>query len=118
MILAVVIALQLATSSQNPCADQLEALCKISPYFCAGSYPADLVPGSNDVPCWPERSVAPVTSGPSSPGHKTNSVDRRTTSSNPQASPRPSVQSDSAAPTLRERFTRAIQRLVMQTSSR
>lgn len=114
MILAVVIAMQLATSSQNPCADQLEALCKISPYFCAGSYPAELVPGSQDVPCWPERSVSPVTSGPA---HNTNSVDRRTTSSNPQASPRPSTQSDSAAPTLRERFTRAIQRLVMQTSS-
>lgn len=117
MILAVVIAMQLATSSQNPCGNQLEALCKVSPYFCAGSYPADLVPGSPNVPCWPERSVAPVTSGPPSAGHNTNSVDRRTTSSNPQASPRPSAQSDSAAPTLRERFSRALQRLVARTSS-
>jgi hypothetical protein len=117
MVLAVVIALQLATTSQNPCADQLEALCKISPYFCAGSYPADLVPGSQDVPCWPERSVSPVTSGPSSLGHNTNSVNRLTTNSHPQASPRPSAQPDSAAPTLRERFTRAIQRLVAPTSS-
>ena len=117
MILAVVIAVQLATSSQNPCADQLEALCKISPYFCAGSYPAELVPGSSEVPCWPERSVAPVTSGPAGPGHRnTNSLDRRTTSS-PQAAPQPSQRSSSASPTLRERFTRAIQRLVVRTSN-
>ena len=118
MILAVVIAVQLATNSSNPCADQLDALCKISPYFCAGAYPAELVPGSDDVPCWPERSVAPVASGPaSSAPRNTNHVGRGTTQSDPQAAPRPSQHSGSAGPTLRERFTRVIQRLVARTSS-
>ncbi len=116
MILAIVIAVQMATGSQNSCADQLEALCKVSPYFCAGAYPADLVPGTNGVPCWPERSVAPVTSGPaSSTPRQTNSVDRA--GSDQQASPQPSKRSDSAALTARERFARAIQRLVVRTSS-
>ena len=44
MILAIVIAVQMATVSQNSCADQLEASRKVSPYFCAGSLSRDLVP--------------------------------------------------------------------------
>lgn len=116
MILAIVIAVQMATSSQNSCADQLEALCKVSPYFCAGAYPADLVPGSDGVPCWPERSVAPVSSGPaSSASRQTNSVNRGR--SDPQAAPQPSERSGAVALTVRERFARAIQRLVVRTSS-
>ena len=115
MLLAIVIAVQLATNSSNPCADQLEALCKVSPYFCAGAYPTDLVPGTNGVPCWPERAVAP-SSGPASSPRNTNSVDRRTPG-NSQASPQPSERSGSAAPTARERFARAIQRLVVRTST-
>ena len=124
MILAIVIAVQLATGSQNSCADQLEALCKVSPYFCAGAYPADLVPGTNGVPCWPERSVAPVASGPaSSAPRQTNSINRGR--SDQQAAPQPSQQassqpaarSDPVVLTVLERFTRAIQRLAVRTSS-
>lgn len=116
MILAIVIAMQMATGSQNSCSDQLEALCKVSPYFCAGAYPADLVPGTNGVPCWTERSVAPISSGPaSSTTRQTNSVDRAR--SDQQASPQPSLRSDSAALSVRERFTRALQRFVVRTST-
>jgi hypothetical protein len=112
MILAIVIAAQMATAP-NPCANQLAELCKISPYFCAGAYPTNLVPGTNGIPCWPERSVAPL--HPSSIGTRnTNSVDR--TQSNHQAAPQPTMQSDAAAETVRERFARALQRLARTSS--
>lgn len=115
MVLAIVIAVQLATAP-NPCADQLAALCKISPYFCAGAYPANLVPGTNGVPCWPERSVAPLTSGPASTNTRnTNSVDRRTPGSQ-LAAPQRTTRSNSAGETVRERFARAVQRLVGASS--
>lgn len=119
MILAIVIAVQMATSSENPCADQLEELCKVSPYFCAGAYPADLVPGANGVPCWANRSVAPLSSGPaSSAPRQTNSVNRgRSDQPDQQVAPQPSERSGSGALTVRERFARAIQRLVDRTSS-
>ncbi len=80
MILAIVLAAQVSTSSPNPCADQLAALCQVSPFFCAGAYPANLVPGTNGIECWPERSVAPIVPGSSSgrsSGRGTNHVDRR-----------------------------------------
>ena len=108
MILAIVIAAQMATAP-NPCANQLAELCKISPYFCAGAYPTELVPGTNGIPCWSGRSVAPLNS--SSMGTRnTNSVGRQT-QSNHQAAPQPTMQSDAAAETVRERFARALQRL-------
>jgi hypothetical protein len=64
MVLALVLLAQVTTAPpQNPCWDQLVALCQISPYFCPGAYPADLVPGTNGIPCWPERE--PVASSAS-----------------------------------------------------
>ncbi len=63
MILALVLFAQVSTAPQNPCWDQLGALCRISPYFCPTAYPANLVPGTNGIPCWPEReSVAGLAS--------------------------------------------------------
>lgn len=114
MILAIVIAAQLATTSANPCADQLAELCKISPYFCAGAYPANLVPGTNGIPCWSPRSVAPATHA-SSPTRRTNSIDRRT-SANQQATPETTARSGASEETVRERFARALQRLVRTSS--
>jgi hypothetical protein len=68
MMLALVLAAQVATAPPppNPCADQLAELCRISAYFCPGAYPPDLVPGSNGIPCWPDRG--PVSMGAASAG--------------------------------------------------
>ncbi len=111
MILAIVIAAQLATDP-NPCADQMAELCKISPYFCADAYPADMVPGTNGIPCWPERSIAPVSKGaPSSNGRSTNSVRRQSTAAAAAAAPAVSAPASSGE-TIRERFARAVSRLV------
>ena len=55
MLAAVVLIAQVAASPPNPCADQLSALCRISPLFCPSAYPSNLVPGTNGLPCWPER---------------------------------------------------------------
>jgi len=55
MLAAVVLIAQVATSPPNPCADQLSALCRISPLFCPSAYPSNLVPGAGGMPCWPER---------------------------------------------------------------
>jgi hypothetical protein len=38
----------------------MSELCKISPLFCPGAYPADLQPGNGSVPCWPDKGVAPT----------------------------------------------------------
>jgi hypothetical protein len=56
MILAIMIAVHVsAATTPNPCEDQLATLCRISPYFCPGAYPEGLVPGTENVPCWPRR---------------------------------------------------------------
>jgi hypothetical protein len=61
MLAAIVLVAQVATAMPpNPCADQLSALCRISPLFCPTAYPTSLVPGTNAVPCWPERPGVPV----------------------------------------------------------
>lgn len=56
MILAIVLAAQVSAGTPNPCSDQLATLCRISPYFCPGAYPDGFVPGTGNVPCWPERN--------------------------------------------------------------
>jgi hypothetical protein len=60
ILAAIVLIAQTAASPPNPCQDQLSALCRISPLFCPSAYPSNLVPGTNGVPCWPERSVQPL----------------------------------------------------------
>ncbi len=60
MLLALVLMAQVTTTPQNPCSDQLSELCRISPLFCPSAYPDGLVPGTNGIPCWPGRQVAPV----------------------------------------------------------
>jgi hypothetical protein len=57
MVLAnVVLMAQLASSAprevNRPCADE-SALCRISPFFCPGTYPKGL------EPCWPEGTRQP-----------------------------------------------------------
>jgi hypothetical protein len=58
MLLAnVVLMAQLASNTparevNRPCADE-SALCRISPFFCPGTYPQGL------EPCWPEGSRQP-----------------------------------------------------------
>jgi hypothetical protein len=58
MLLAnVVLMAQMAANTparevNRPCADQ-SALCRISPFFCPGTYPQGL------EPCWPEGSRQP-----------------------------------------------------------
>jgi hypothetical protein len=65
MVLALVLLAQVTTSPpQNPCLDQLVALCRISPYFCPGAYPANLVPGTSGIPCWPERQPVASSASP------------------------------------------------------
>lgn len=68
MILGVagaVLLAQVATAPpQNPCSDQLAALCQISAYFCPSAYPENLVPGTNGIPCWPDdRQPVAATAG-------------------------------------------------------
>jgi len=66
MLLALVLSVQATTAtaaSPNPCTDQMSTLCKISPFFCPGAYPADLQPGNGTVPCWPERTAPTTTRG-------------------------------------------------------
>lgn len=64
MLAAIVLVAQVATAtSPNPCADQLSALCRISFLFCPSAYPSNLVPGTNGIPCWPERQLQPVARG-------------------------------------------------------
>jgi hypothetical protein len=58
MLLALVFTVHAATASPNPCTDQMSMLCRISPLFCPAAYPADLTPGSANVPCWPEKGTA------------------------------------------------------------
>jgi hypothetical protein len=60
MLAAVVLVAQVAVAQPNPCADQLSALCRISPLFCPSAYPSNLVPGTNGIPCWPERDPVSV----------------------------------------------------------
>lgn len=65
MLAAIVLVAQVATTTPNPCADQLAALCRISPLFCPTAYPSNMVPGTNGIPCWPDRQVDPVSRGSS-----------------------------------------------------
>ncbi len=73
MILALVLFAQVTTGAppQNPCSDQLSALCQISPYFCPTAYPDNLVPGTHGIPCWPEREPVGSTAGS---GHERQTV--------------------------------------------
>ena len=74
MLLALVLSVQATTAAAatpNPCTDQMSELCKISPLFCPGAYPADLQPGNGSVPCWPEKAASPAT-------HDTRVVNRPT----------------------------------------
>jgi hypothetical protein len=59
-MLAAIILMAQVNTAPNPCADQLAALCRMSALFCPSAYPSGLVPGTNGVPCWPERQVAAV----------------------------------------------------------
>jgi len=57
VIASVVLVAQLAANTptrqvNRPCADE-SALCKISPFFCPGTYPDGL------EPCWPDGSRQP-----------------------------------------------------------
>jgi hypothetical protein len=63
MLLAMVFAVQAATASPNPCTDQMSALCRISPLFCPGAYPSNLTPGTENIPCWPDRRAVPMSRG-------------------------------------------------------
>ena len=61
VIASVVLVAQLAANTptrqvNRPCADE-SALCKISPFFCPGTYPDGL------EPCWPDGSRQPRTIG-------------------------------------------------------
>ena len=66
MLLAnVVLMAQIAGSAParqvtRPCAD-VSALCRISPFFCPGTYPQGL------EPCWPEGTRQPRNVGPRGP---------------------------------------------------
>ena len=58
MLLALVFSIHAATASPNPCSDQMSMLCRISPFFCPSAYPANLTPGSPNVPCWPTAAAS------------------------------------------------------------
>ena len=66
MLLAnVVLMAQIAGSAParqvtRPCAD-VSALCRISPFFCPGTYPQGM------DPCWPEGTRQPRNVGPRGP---------------------------------------------------
>jgi hypothetical protein len=68
----------------KPCADP-SVLCKISPFFCPGTYPAGL------EPCWPEgtRSTRTLSNRPSSPSGAVRRESARTgtTSGSPRPAP-------------------------------
>jgi len=95
MILALVLLAQVTTvPPQNPCSAQLAALCQMSPYFCPGAYPSGLVPGTNGIPCWPERE--PITASASSAGSRkgqTTVVDRGSSAAQAQRTAPSSVAS-------------------------
>jgi hypothetical protein len=67
MLLAnVVLMAQIAGSSParqvtRPCAD-VSALCRISPFFCPGTYPQGM------EPCWPDGTRQPRSVGPRGSG--------------------------------------------------
>jgi hypothetical protein len=68
MLAAIVLVAQVSTAATpNPCADQLATLCRVSPLFCPTAYPSNMVPGTNGIPCWPDRQVAPVAHGAPTP---------------------------------------------------
>ncbi|MEP6994558.1 MAG: hypothetical protein ABI968_08570, partial [Acidobacteriota bacterium] len=66
-------------------------LCKISPLFCPDAYPKDLAPGSENVPCWPEKqpvSLSRDTRLVRRPGSGARSMDvKRGTAETPERSP-------------------------------
>jgi len=106
MLLAIVFAVQAATASPNPCADQMSALCRISPLFCPSAYPTGVTPGTGDVPCWPEKGgTAAVT-------HGTRVVQRPSSGSSAPQSAAPASQTTEQANVARERVERVPSRAV------